>query len=179
MKIKKLKLHMRFVDVIEHGLFYLFGGQPNQLVSKIRSVCLTSTCSQDKLESKNMPNMVQTLKMRQRYSNLVIGENGSYQSRQFVSSLKALRDAGIPILVVYATENPQSVQSLITTKLLKKHRDNLENLVMDIGDGIIYLPPNKNLKKEFYLDSIHLNPSGYQELAKYLFPYLVSATSVD
>jgi len=153
---------------LEFGLSELVGGPLNSVLTRIRKPCYSGKC-----ESQMPLDGIQILQMKRRLAGIEINPDVSFQAKELSNGLKALDGAGIPVIVVYATENPAVVSAIIKPEQLQKARSELLTLITHANPNSIYFLPDTSLTKDMYVDHMHLTPDGYGKMADRLAPVLI------
>lgn len=154
---------------MEFGLNALAGGPFRQVITRVREKCYARVCEDKTLDT------FQVLQMKRRLAAMSLAPEAGFQAAELSSTLRDLDTAGIPTIIVYATENPAVVSSFISEDRLVGARAALRALVGSSGASHIYLPADPLLTRNLYVDHMHLTPDGYDRMAERIAPLLIEA----
>lgn len=123
---------------------------------------------------------VQTMRLKQRLSSVGFDLADRFQARQLAGALKILNTRGVPVIVVYATENPGVLPRLMAPGAVQRDRAALEAMVAANGGGRdVYLGPDPAMTPGLYVDPSHPTPEGYRVMARRIAPELLKLALSD
>jgi lysophospholipase L1-like esterase len=120
---------------------------------------------------------VQMLLMKRRLNNVSVDQDQRFQAHALFEALRVADARGVPVLAVYATENPRTLPQLMTPQNRDRGRAGLRALVCASGSRIRYLGPDETMTPDLFVDFIHLNPKGYSAMAERIAPELLRILS--
>lgn len=100
------------------------------------------------------------LKARQRYSTVTLDEHNP-QVLALKETMRLSAEAGIPLLLFYATENPALIDQILSSDFRYSLLSELDSLVRTSAADVAYLGPNNLLQTKHFLDVVHLDAEGY------------------
>jgi len=116
---------------------------------------------------------VQALRMRQRLANAGFDPATRFQAGKIAETLRFLNARDVPVVVVYATENPAALPRMMPPAMIARNRAALEGLVRFGGNRHAYLGPDSSMRTEFFLDQMHPTAAGYEQMARRIAPALL------
>ena len=122
---------------------------------------------------------IQTLRLKQRLASVSLDVGARFQARQLADALRILDAHHLPVVVVYATENPAVLPRLMAPGAAERDRAALEAMIHANGAQDHYLGPDPAMTSALFVDSSHPTPAGYQLMAKRIAPELLALAPLD
>lgn len=147
----------------------VFGAPPQQWLSRARARMNDGGAVSPEASA------IQALRLRQRLSSVLVNPDERVQAKVLAQALQKANLAGVPVVVVYATENPKDARRMMPPPAFQRHRAALEQMVAKSGKRHTYLGPDDELKEQHFIDEMHLTPEGYALMAKRIAPVVVGS----
>ncbi|WP_421792090.1 hypothetical protein [Hyphobacterium sp.] len=115
---------------------------------------------------------VSALLFRQRLASAEFDPSEGFQARRLAEALQAAEAAGVALVLVYATENPDLRDQILPSALRERNFAAMLAFAEQAAPNAPFLGPDPDMSGEHYVDQMHPTPDGYRIMARRIAPVL-------